>query len=332
MTYNTWHTTFEKFDKYYNSKNFDKFKNYRITIANRLAELRIQSPSASINGYTGIVDTTGFPNGYGPTSQDVLIPAFLAAYSGRSPDHIALTAFPSILEMSPNWSINYNGLTNIKIIKKYFRTLTFAHSYRSTYSVNSYNTSLDFDQNQFNNDGFSWVRYTLGNFIPQREINAVSISEQFSPLISFDGTMVNSVIAKFEIKRSRNLSFSLSNNQVTEMQTKEFVFGTGYRLKDLTFQINSKTFKSDLNLRADLSIRNDFTIIRKIEMDQTGGYNQITAGQQLVTIKVSADYQLGPSFTLRLFYDRNVRKPKISTSFNTYNTNIGISVRFTLSQ
>ena len=332
MTYNTFNTTFEKFDKYYNSKNFDDFKDFRFRIATRFANKRLESQSAIDNNYTALIDTTGFPDGYGPVSQDVLIPAFLAAYSGRSPDHIALTSFPGILSMSPNWSINYNGLTKIKLIKRYFRTLTFAHSYRSTYSVNSYNTSLDFDQVQFKKDGFSWVRYTLGNFVPQREINGVSISEQFSPLFSFDGTLVNSVIAKFEMKRSRNLSFSLSNNQITEMQSKEFIFGTGYRLKDLTFQINSKTFKSDLNLRADLSIRNDFTIIRKLEMDQTGGYNQITAGQQLITIKITADYQLGPSFTLQLFYDRNVRKPKISTSFNTYNSNIGISIRFTLSQ
>ncbi len=333
MTYNTWHTTFEKFDKSYNSKNFDNFKNYRITIAKRLANQRLQSQYAVDNNYKALIDaTTGFPDGYGPTSQEVLIPAFLAAYSGRSKDHIALTAFPGVLSMSPNWSINYNGLTDIKFIKKYFRTLTIAHGYRSSYSVNTYNTSLDFNQDEFNRDGFSWVRYTLGNYIPQREINGVSISEQFSPLISFDGTMINSIIAKFEIKRSRNLSFGLSNNQVTEMQSKEYIFGTGYRLKNLTFQINSKTFKSDLNLRADLSIRNDFTIIRKLEIDQTGGYNQITAGQQLVTINITADYQLGPSFTLSLFYKRNVRKPKISTSFDTYNTNIGISVRFTLSQ
>jgi len=144
--------------------------------------------------------------------------------------------------------------------------------------------------------------------------------------------MNNSIILKAEIKRTRNLAFSFSNNQLTETQSKEYVFGTGYRYKDLTFQISSKTFKSDLNLRADVSIRNDFTIIRKLEMADGGGYNQLTAGQNLITIKISADYQLGQNFTLRLFYDRTVRKPKISTSFDTYNTNVGISVRFTLAQ
>ncbi len=329
MTYNTWNTTFEKFNEDHSSNNFENFKKYRYTIAKRLATDRAGSSYAGANAYTG-QDVNGFPDGYGPTSQEVLIPAFLAAYSGRSPDHVGLSPFPGISDMSPNWSLNYSGLTTLKVVKKYFRTLTIAHAYRSTYSVNSFSSSLEY--NDVNGDGFSWTRYTLGNFIPQREINAVSVSEQFSPLISFDATMINSILAKVEIKRSRNLAFSLSNNQLTEMQTKEFVFGAGYRIKDLAFEISGKAFKSDLNLRADVSIRNDYTIIHKLEMDLNGGYDQLTAGQKMTTIKISADYQLGQNFNLRLFYDRIVRKPKISTSFNTFNTNIGISVRFTLAQ
>ena len=336
MTYNTWNTTFEKFTEDYSSKNFQNFKDYRMTIARRLAYDRIENGNAGSQGYTYDPTTETYPDGYGPTSQEVLIPAFLAAYSGRSPDRISLSPFPSITSMSPNWSINYSGLTTLKVVKKYFRTLTVAHSYRSTYSVNSFTSSLDYNDFEDGHlDGYSWTRYTLGNFVPQKEINAVSISEQFSPLISFDATMVNSIIAKVEIKRSRNLAFSLSNNQMTEMQTKEYVFGAGYRIKDLAFEISGKPFKSDLNLRSDVSIRNDFTIIRKLETATTSvneGYDQLTAGQKMVTIKISADYQLGQNFNLRLFYDRIVRKPKISTSFDTYNTNVGISVRFTLAQ
>ena len=103
--------------------------------------------------------------------------------------------------------------------------LTISHSYRSSYSVNSYTTNLDFKDEY--DDGFGWVRYTLGNFIPQHEIAQVSISEQFSPLINIDGTLNNSFLVKFEYKKTRNLAFSLSNNQLTEMKGNELVFGTG---------------------------------------------------------------------------------------------------------
>lgn len=330
MTYNTWNTSFKKFGDNYFSQAFENFKNYRITIANRLAFLRAENAYASLYNYQGTINpSTGFPDGYGPTSQEVLIPAFLAAYSGKNPSNIALTAFPSILSMSPNWSINFTGLTGIKIIKEYFQSVTIAHSYRSTYSVSSFSTNLDYNPI----DGLSWVRYSLGNFVPEREINAVSISEQFSPLISVDVTMKNSVLAKVEYKRSRNLSFNITNTQINEMQQRDLIIGTGYRIKDLAFNINGKPFKSDLNLRGNISIRNDMAIIRKLDqLNNNQQLNQLTSGNKTIAIEFTADYQLGPNFTASLFYKRDVRKPKVSSTFETYNTNIGVSLRFTLAQ
>jgi len=330
MTYNTWNTSFKKFGDNYFSQAFEDFKNYRITIANRLAALRMENAYAGTYNYQGATDpNTGFPDGYGPTSQEVLIPAFLAAYSGKNPSSIALTAFPGIMSMSPNWSINFTGLTGIKIIKEYFQSVTIAHSYRSTYSVNSFSTNLDYNPM----DGLSWVRYSLGNFIPEREINGVSISEQFSPLISVDVTMKNSILAKVEYKRSRNLSFNLANTQINEMQQRDLIIGTGYRIKDLAFNINGKPFKSDLNLRGNVSIRNDMALIRKLDqLNNNQQLNQLTSGNKTIAIEFTADYQLGPNFTASLFYKRDVRKPKISSTFETYNTNIGVSLRFTLAQ
>ena len=337
MTYGTWRTAFEKLTTPdYSSEVFDQFKDYRITIAKRQASYRISSPGADDNGYTAAVDAnTGFPDGYSPTSQEVLIPAFLAAYSGKDPNSVSLNYFPGITSMMPNWTLTYDGLTRLKLVKKIFRSLTISHAYRSSYSVNSYTTSVEFHDDY--SDGLGWVRYTLGNFIPQHEIGQVSISEQFSPLINFDGTLNNSFIVKFELKKTRNLSFSLSNNQVTEMKGNELIFGTGYRFKDVKFIIKSgssggREFKSDLNTRADISIRDDYTIIRKVEETDLGGYNMITSGTQMITIKISADYVLSNRFNLRLYYDRIVRKPKVSNLFETYNTSIGISVRFTLTQ
>ena len=53
---------------------FQRFRNYRNELARRIAS---QNPN-----YSGIIDSTGFPEGYGAASQDVIIPSFLAAYSG----------------------------------------------------------------------------------------------------------------------------------------------------------------------------------------------------------------------------------------------------------
>ena len=152
--------------------------------------------------------------GYGPTSQEVIIPAFLAAYSGRSPIRIGLTSFPSI--PLPNWRINYDGLIQIQKLKRSFRTITLGHAYRSTFSIGSYSTNLNYvngDEVNINN-----LSYHV-----EKEIAQITINEQFSPLFKLDMVWKNSLLTKIEIKRSRLLSLSLINSQLTETQTKEYV-------------------------------------------------------------------------------------------------------------
>ncbi|MBS1944117.1 MAG: hypothetical protein JST98_02695, partial [Bacteroidetes bacterium] len=168
------------------------------------------------------------------------------------------------------------------------------------------------------------------NFLPQKQIQTVTISEVMHPFVNFDATLQNSLIAKFEYNRDRNLSLGLTNYQVTEVRGKEYVIGSGYRFKNVKFpfQIGGKTPKSDLNLRVDLSWRQNNTVIRKMEERQ----NQVTAGQDIISIKTSADYVIDQRLNLRAFYERVLNKPVISTSFPSANTNIGISLRFTLTQ
>ncbi|MBP7515866.1 MAG: hypothetical protein KA791_15070, partial [Flavobacteriales bacterium] len=76
------------------------------------------------------------------------------------------------------------------------------------------------------------------------------------------------------------------------------------------------------------SIRENNTVIRKIQE----GQNQVTAGQNITSIKCSADYVISQRLNVRAFYERVVNKPVISTSFPSANSNIGISLRFTLTQ
>jgi len=150
------------------------------------------------------------------------------------------------------------------------------------------------------------------------------------PLIGFDATLQNSLLLKFEYNRDRNLSLSLTNYQITEVRGKEYVFGTGYRFKNvkLPIKIGGNDPKSDVNLRVDLSLRDNFTVIRKMEERQ----NTVTAGQNILSIKCSIDYTLSQRLNIRAFYERVVNKPVISTSFPSANTNVGISLRFTLAE
>ncbi|MBN2518990.1 MAG: cell surface protein SprA, partial [Bacteroidales bacterium] len=301
-------------------KIFDDFKNkYRGVIQNRL-----YTDSILNNPY---IDTVISDNGYGLYTQQVMIPAFLAAYTGIDVNEIFLDPMPGLKAAIPlpNWRINYDGLSKIPFLKKYFRSINLSHSYRSTYNVSSYTSNLRYKAGRFRTD-------SLGNFIPQYDIATVSITEQFSPLINIDLTWKNNLITRFEFKKDRNISLSLANNQVTEAYGKEFVFGSGFRFKEVQIIINNNEFKSDLNIRADFSIRDNITIVRRllegIEADR--GLRQ--SGMKIMSIKLSADYVLSDRFNLRLFFDRVVNKPHTSISSNTYNTNIGFSLNFSLIQ
>ncbi len=333
MTYFTGFTAFEKISSSdnYRSENFERFKRYTFIISERLAkERQKQDPTydPEIDPETGLPITTGYKNGYGLTSQEVLIPAFLAAYSKRDPDKISLETFPSILNILPNWRIIYEGLTNIDFIERVLNRVTISHAYRSSFDIGSYTTNLYYQEE----NGINYIRDIQYNYLPRFEVINASINEQFSPLLNVDLTWINDMTTRFEMKKSRTLGLSLANNQLTEVNSQEYVVGAGYRFNDVQITLRTRgqqrDLRSDLNLRADFSIRDNKTIIRKLVED----VDQPTAGQRILTIKVTADYVLSDRFNLRLFFDRVVNDPFVALTFPTANTNFGFSIRFTLSQ
>ena len=329
MSFSAFKTAFWEIDDKYNSKAFDNFKANRLEIAQRLASKR---PSSSSHNYdpSAIDPYTNFPDGYTPTSQEVLLPAFLAAYSGKSGGNIDLNTFPTI--PIPNWRINYKGLGKMPALKKYVKTVNISHTYRCTYNVGGYQNNLDYREDE---DGYSYVRNvidTIGNgvFVAQNLINSVTINEQIAPIAGIDIRWKNDMSTKFEMKRTRNLTLNFTNNQIIEVHNKEYVVGFGYRFPEIPFNVRvagkKKEYKSDLNTRIDFSLKDNITIIRKIEEDQ----NEATAGQRIITVKTSADYKFGENFLLRFFVDYVLNAPKVANSYKTVNTKVGVSVKFNL--
>lgn len=323
MSYFSFNTAFKTPDADNNSEPFDNMKQMRREIALRLAE---ENPNWVKNPQ--FVDSTGFPLGYSATSQEVLQYAFLAAYSGRKSGDIPLSAFPRI--PLPNWRITYKGLSSLTLIKKYFRDVTLSHGYRSTYNVGNFVTNVLYT----GIDGAPSTLDAISNFIPQYQISQVAITEQFVPLFGIDMTWNNNILSKIEFKRSRNLALSFTNNQLTEINSNEFIIGFGYRFKDFELIFRgggggpSQRYKSDLNLRADISVKDNKTILRRIDE----GITQISAGQQMITLNTSADYQMNERLTVRLFFNKVITNPYVSNQYSSSTTNGGLSLRFTLAQ
>jgi cell surface protein SprA len=301
-------------------------KENRYEIANRLAS---ENPNSTGTVYDSITQQF-YPTGYGPTSQDVLIPAFLSAYGKRDPGSIYLGYFPKI--PLPNWRVTYDGLTKIKALAKVFRSATLSHAYRSIYTIGSYQSNLYFEEI---NGGASELYPSSNSFFPEYDITQVTIQEQFAPLFGLDLTWTNSLLTRFEYRKTRTITFSMANKQLTDMSTDEIVVGLGYKIKNVSFTISSlggggqKTqLNSDLNIKIDFSIRNNRTVLRRIDQN----IDQVSSGQRVFSINSAIDYMLSRSVTLRLFFDKIVNNPFVSNQYRNSTTKGGISIRFSLAQ
>ena len=300
---------------------FENLKSMRYEIAQRLSA---RNPNSN-----GVIDAnTGYPVGYSGVSQDVLIPAFIAAYSGRSANKVDVSSpFPKI--PMPNWRLNYTGFTKIKGVNKVFQSLSLTHAYTSTYTVGSFTTNLLYTEDV---NGFPNALDALGNFIPTNEIAQITVTNQLNPLIGFDMTLVNSLILKVEYKTSRSVSLSFTNNQVTEVSSNEFVFSTGYRFKDLkigfVFSGAKRQVVSDLNVTLGVGIRDNRTVLRKLVED----VSQVTSGTLSCTINAAADYQISSLIGLTFYYDHIINRPHMLNQYPTMTIDTGVKVRLMLSQ
>ena len=225
----------------------------------------------------------------------------------------------------PNWTINYNGLTKFPFARKFVRNFVVRHGYSSTIGINGMQTNLnaEFDQN-----GHAIAQDINNNFISGMQIQNVVITERFSPLIGFDATWIinkQGLITKFEYKKDRSATLSLNNNQVTEILGSEIVIGSGYKFAKVKLPFD-KVPASAVNVRLDFSFRDNVTVIRKI-VEST---NQATAGQKVVSVKASADYNLSKNLTIQFYYDQVINTPKIATAYPTGNLSTGLRLRFNL--
>jgi cell surface protein SprA len=321
MSYISLGTSFEKInDEVESSKTFLKLKeDYRKEISFRLAQDYMERTGTVLD------DSAGYYEGFGPTSQEVLIPAFLAAYGDKDPERIALNAVKSILEIMPNWQIRFDGLGKIEALQQYVNSIVMNHSYRSTYSIGSFINNPFYVYDTIN--GVPIKKDLQGNFMVEQNINTVSINENFSPLFDLNMDWKNSLTTRIEYRRSRTVAMNMANTQVNEVNSGEFIIGAGYRFNQVPLVINQKAFNSDLNVRVDFSMRNNRTVIRKLE-DLSG--SEITAGQRIFSLKAGADYMLSDKFTIRIFYDQRLTTPYISNSYPNANYNVGFSLTFTL--
>ncbi len=331
VSYISYQTLFTKFDPNVVSETFKQFEANRMVLSQRLKDL---NPYA-VSNPTG---ADGYVEGYGRYAQDVVIPAFIAAYTNKDPLSVNLTKnsnpnlrsnpFSGILP-KPNWTITYNGLSRIAGLDKIFTNFSLRHGYHSTFSMNSFNTALLFlDPSRVGYPSF--VDTLTGNYIPYFLVPNITIQESFDPLIEVDMTFTNQLSTRFEYRKSRQLSLSLIDYQLAENRSTEVTFGFNWRKKGVP--LIKKLFKmpldNDITFRLDFSLRDDATANSKLDQGTSFG----TAGQKVIRIAPSIDYIVNNRVSMKLYFEQNRTLPKISNAFPTTNTRGGLQVRVSLAQ
>ena len=307
-------TAFVKEDNSKNSPTFERFVNNKKVIWSRLNEL----------------NTSGE---YGLNSQDVLIPAFISAYSDSDPSSFSLKPFPKI--PIPNWRIDFSGLSKIKSLSDIFSNITLSHSYQSSYSVGEFSNSLLYQENlDFRNSIMNYPlasQQTENGLVPFYIINQVRIIERFAPLLGISVRTKNNLNARIDYKRDRNIMLNLSNSQVNELRNSDFTIDFGYSKEQLRlpikYQGNTIILDNDIEFRLNFTIRNTKTVQRKIEEESI-----ITNGNYNFQFRPNINYSINDRMNLIIYYDRIINRPIVSNSFPRYSTSFGARLRLSLNQ
>ncbi|HEY3404874.1 MAG TPA: cell surface protein SprA [Ohtaekwangia sp.] len=272
------------------------------------------------------------------TAQDVLIPAFIAAYTGKDVNKVTLSPFPKT--PLPNWRIDYTGLNKLGFFKENFQSITLTHAYQSTYSVmnfsnslsdtvNNQNLSIDRPLTGYNEDYFG--KMVDGSVVPVFVISQVLISEQFSPLIGINIRTKGKLSANFQYKTKRDLALNISNAQITELNSKDVSFELGYTKNNMRLPFKSQgrrvVLKNDVTFRLNMTVGDTKTIQRKI-----GELNIITNGNVNFQLRPNVSYVVNQKLNIQLYFERNINEPVISTSYRRATTRFGAQIRFSLAQ
>lgn len=327
-----------KADDGYRSEAFDRFLEYIPEVRSRVEALYAGTSYPS----TGFMDGNpyaGMP--FNPevgtvseTSGDVLIPAFIAAYTGRSAEKQTLDPFPSFSAVLPNWRITYDGLLNMGNMRSIFKNFTLSHAYQCTYSVGSYSSFLNWAQAGGANRGFTLDELS-GNPIPSSpyNISSVAITERFAPLVGVSMTFKNELQVNAEYRDQRTLTLNTSAGQVVEAAQRGITIGAGYKIVGFNTVLKMKGSQTgvsnDLTLNADFSFQHNSALIRRFEEN----YTQPTSGTNSLNINFTASYILSKRLTVSAYFDHQVNTPIVTTgSYPTTSSSYGISFNLSLAR
>ncbi|GAA4433947.1 cell surface protein SprA [Ravibacter arvi] len=341
MSFLSFRTALAKMNRDHTSPVFDNFIKYRQLIADRLNR-----------------DVNNIGEGtYNGNSQDVLIPAFFAAYSGRGADSTGkMRTSPFLKFPFPNWSVRYNGLSQIPLFKNIFQSFSLEHNYTSTYSVGNFTSSLNYEEmyvnlavtgylmasNLVNNNPLYSHVNEYGHYIPVFAMSTITMAERFSPLIGVNFRTTGALTGRIDYNRDRTVALNLANTQMQELFNQDLTVTLGFTKSNVAipFKINGvrKRLKNDLTAQMSVTFRDTRSIQRKIiEIEEAGVKREVaentpTAGNINFQLRPTINYVVSNRLTLQFYFERMFNDPLVSNSFYRSVSSGGVQLRFNLGE
>ncbi len=342
----------------YHSASFERFCNSLESFRQRVEQRYVGSTYPQGSALAG-QPFDAANGGVGLYSADVMVPAFLAAYTSSGGN--SLNIFPTLSRMLPNWTVRYSGLSKLPWFRDVFKSVNINHSYKSIYAVGAYQSYSTFME--LMGPGLGFISdATTGMPVPSSmyNVSTVSINESFSPLLGIDVTLQNNLTCKLEYKTIRTLNLSMTSVQINESSSHDWVLGMGYTISnfnpfgpkarkvksgrksgngqnDAQQKQNSSSrnnrsssgYNSDLKLRLDLSYRKQAAISRDIASMTSAA----SSGNTAFKLSFSADYSFSRLLTMSFYYDRQTNTPLLtSSSYPTTTRDFGLSLKFSLTR
>jgi len=318
---------------------FKQFESYRSTVSNERGNGNLDHP----------LDGPDYDYGFGRKQQDILIPAFLSAYTGKDPKNFNFNEMFNWLPR-PNWQLNYNGLSKLPMFKNLFSNVRISHGYKSTLTINSFESDLNYDDynsttGEINQQTPENLDTLTQNYYSQFLLPTIIMEEQFSPLVGIDVKFKNDMNLSFSYAKKRSLTMGFVSYELAETRSTTMDIGFDWKLKDVRIgflpgfnsQANKKKVSSkkpgeqklgnDLSILFDLSFADNFTINHYL--DQNAGARP-TRGSKDISISPSISYDINKNVNLRFFVDYRRQQPYVSNSYLVINTNGGLTVRVKL--
>ena len=352
----------------YHNKYFQRFQDYLDVF-----QKRVENRYSSIQYPTGTGHTGTFKPEYGTVdkySSDVMIPAFLAAYSGGNATGGKLDIFPKVTAMLPNWNVAYKGLSNLPWVRDHFKSVQITHGYKSIYAVGSYNSYSSWVQAMGCGGDLGFVENTTtGSYVPSSmyDISTVSINESFAPLAGLNLTFLNDMTLEVKYSTTRVLNLSMTSVQLDETSSKDFTLGWGYKIADFKIgsrmraggasdkqtKANKKNSKKDKdkdkqaananntkntgrnNFAHSLDLKFNLTFRNQdaIKRDLQTSLSEATSGSKAIKTSAAVNYAMSRMVTLSLYYDRQRSQPLLSSSsYPTTTQDFGLSMKFSLTR